>query len=46
MLAEIHFIVGAQFPITFNEVIQFRQDFMGSVDECVQELLYRKKNQN
>jgi len=45
MLAEIRFLVGAQLPITLKEVIQFRREFMGSVDECAQELFYRK-NQN
>ena len=42
LLAEIHHVVSAQFPITIMEVIQFRREYIGSVDACVRELVYRK----
>jgi len=42
LLADIHSGVVSQFPITLNEVIEFRRDHIGSVDVCVRELVYRK----
>jgi len=44
LLADIHSGVVIQFPITLAEVVDFRQDHIGSVDVCVRELLYRKNH--
>jgi len=42
LLADIHASVMTQFPITLDEVVDFRRDHIGSVDVCVRELIYRK----
>ena len=43
ILAEIHGQVSAQFPISIEEVIDFRRDHIGSVNNCIQQLLGRKR---
>eukprot|EP00092_Neocalanus_flemingeri_P024518 GFUD01026590.1.p1 GENE.GFUD01026590.1~~GFUD01026590.1.p1 ORF type:complete len:682 (+),score=221.10 GFUD01026590.1:171-2216(+) len=42
LLADIHSGVVTQFPITLDEVVEFRRDHIGSVEVCVRELVYRK----
>jgi len=42
LLADIHSGVVTQFPITLDEVVDFRRDHIGSVEVCVRELVYRK----
>jgi len=42
LLADIHSGIVTQFPITLEEVVEFRRDHIGSVEVCVRELVYRK----
>ena len=42
LLADIYSAVVSQFPITLDELVKFRTDYIGSVEVSVIELVYHK----
>lgn len=45
ILQEIQTGVVSQFPITMDELLEFRRDYAGTPDDAIREIIYRKNQQ-